>query len=55
MRLGCGEGWGRGEIRRESTFEDPHGGGEVVDSPCGFQGGGDNGGGGDEVVGEGIV
>jgi hypothetical protein len=39
----------------DSTLEDPDGGGEVVDSPRGTQGGRDDGGRGDEVVGEGVV
>jgi hypothetical protein len=37
------------------ALEDPNGGGEVVDSPRGPKGGGHDGGGGDEIVGEGVV
>jgi len=37
------------------TFEDSHRGREVVDSPGGPQRGGDDGGRGHEVVGEGVV
>ena len=38
-----------------STFENPDGGGEIVDSSGCFEGSGDDGGGGDEIVGEGVV
>ena len=37
------------------ALEDAHGGGEVVDAAGGAQGGGDDRGRGDEVVGEGVV
>jgi hypothetical protein len=37
------------------TFEDADGGSKVVDSPSGLEGGGDDGGRGDEIVGEGVV
>lgn len=37
------------------TFEDPHRGREVIDSPGGPQRGGDDGGRGHEIVGEGVV
>ena len=37
------------------ALEDSHGGGVVVDSSRGLEGGLYNGGGGDEVVGEGVV
>jgi hypothetical protein len=37
------------------TLEDADGGGEVVDSPGGPEGGGQDGRGGDEIVGEGVV
>lgn len=44
-----GFGW---EFR---TLEDPDSGGEVVDSPRSPEGSGNNGGRGDEIVGEGVV
>ena len=37
------------------TLEDPDGGGVVVDSPGSPEGGGEDGGRGDEIVGEGVV
>ena len=37
------------------SLEDPHGGREVIDSPGSFEGGGHDGDGGDEIVGEGVV
>lgn len=37
------------------TLEDPDGGGVVVDSPGSPESGGENGGGGNEIVGEGVV
>lgn len=40
---------------RSNTFKDADGGGEVVDPSCGLQRCDDDGGGGDEVVGEGVV
>lgn len=37
------------------TFEDSDGSGEVVDTAGSLQGSSDDGGGGDEIVGEGVV
>ena len=37
------------------TLEDADGSGEVVDSPGSAESGGEDGGGGDEIVGEGVV
>ena len=58
----AGEG-GRGRrVRREGqsevgghTFEDPYGGGEIVNSSRCFEGGGDDRGGGDKIVGESVI
>lgn len=43
-------GWNSGR-----TLEDPHGSGEVVDPPGGLERGGAHAGGGDEVIGKGVV
>lgn len=43
------------EGRRVTTFEDAHGGGEVVDAAGGPEGGGQDLDGGDEIVGEAVV
>lgn len=45
----------RGGLNGDRTLEDPHGGGEVVDPPGGLERGGAHAGGGDEIVGEGVV
>ena len=42
--------WGKGR-----TLENADGGGKVVDPPGGLEGSGDDGGRGDEIVGEGVV
>ena len=44
-----------GGLEGQITFENADGGREVVDPPCGLQGSDNNGGGGDEIVGEGVV
>ena len=42
-------------IPRAHTFEDTDSGGVIVDSSCGSQSGSNDGGGGDKIVGEGVV
>ena len=55
-RSGSGCGWmGRENKLGACTFEDPYGGREVVDSSGCLDGCGDDGWGGDEIVGEGVV
>lgn len=42
-------------ITGQNTLEDPHGGGEIVNTSGGLEGGNDDGGGGYKIVGEGVV
>jgi hypothetical protein len=44
-----------GSHNRANTLEDPHGGGEIINTSGGLEGGNDDGGGGYEIVGESVV